>query len=701
MSFKLLAIRPLEGCNEKFLKNLKENQVYQFYNDYEFQDKSENKIVDFDKYVEVKKIQYKLSVPENLYSDKINISAIVGKNGSGKSALVELLIVCLNQLSYQLKGKELNTSASLRLAKEKSDKKINCEFFYLKDNIFFVIKIKENIFENPTQINVGGNLKKFNLKDFFYTEVINYSIYAYNSLEIGVWIDELFHKNDSYQIPIVINPKRESNDNGLAGIIDVNNEQFLLKQRLLVNLLKPIESNNLDFRKIGDNISAFELNFTEKKTKDFRFFKKKYVGDKELFVLDEEIEKITDKSQKEIKKEEFWKNIPKDGYFTFEINDSFTKTHAFTQIENLYNEVEKSFNLSDKIFNIYKVKIYLLYKIIGICYKYNDYNKFIDGLHNNNLNEFINHINKIENRSHITNKLMQTINYIRFYDQVWKKYEGLSNISLNDLSDDLNKISKDNDLPLIEILPPPFFEIDILLNNDKDKSIIKLDSLSSGEKQLIHSVSSIVYHLNNLNSVKATKGTIKYDYVNIILEEIELYFHPEYQRKFVDYILKSIENANLKNIKGINILFITHSPFILSDIPKQNVMLLEVNEDKKTKPREYRGDNTFGENIHQMLTDGFFISNTKGEFVISQINNFLEFYKKNIELKEKPETFDVDLALFKEIINLIGEDYVRKILNNHIDELRFHFGDKTYLDIEEEKLKNRLIEIEKIKNAKN
>jgi hypothetical protein len=32
MSFKLLAIRPLDGCNPKFLKNLEENRIYQFYN---------------------------------------------------------------------------------------------------------------------------------------------------------------------------------------------------------------------------------------------------------------------------------------------------------------------------------------------------------------------------------------------------------------------------------------------------------------------------------------------------------------------------------------------------------------------------------------------------------------------------------------------------------------------------------------------
>ncbi|MFK8285380.1 ATP-binding protein [Capnocytophaga canis] len=87
MSFKLLAIRPLKGCDKRFLKNLKEDKIYQFYNEYAFEQNANGEVID------VKKD--KSSVPENLYqlADselKINISALVGKNGSGKSSLLEL-----------------------------------------------------------------------------------------------------------------------------------------------------------------------------------------------------------------------------------------------------------------------------------------------------------------------------------------------------------------------------------------------------------------------------------------------------------------------------------------------------------------------------------------------------------------------------------------------------------------------------------
>ena len=32
--FKLIAIKPLKGCDNRFLKNLKTNEIYKFYNDF-------------------------------------------------------------------------------------------------------------------------------------------------------------------------------------------------------------------------------------------------------------------------------------------------------------------------------------------------------------------------------------------------------------------------------------------------------------------------------------------------------------------------------------------------------------------------------------------------------------------------------------------------------------------------------------------
>jgi len=112
MSFKLIAIRPLSECNSNFLKNLQPNYIYQLDQNYNFYD-SNNKILNntvsenLIERINIKKNQVndlydlKFSVPlldcEKFV--KINISAIVGKNGSGKSSLVELLYVAFYKIS--------------------------------------------------------------------------------------------------------------------------------------------------------------------------------------------------------------------------------------------------------------------------------------------------------------------------------------------------------------------------------------------------------------------------------------------------------------------------------------------------------------------------------------------------------------------------------------------------------------------------
>ena len=104
-------------------------------------------------------------------------SAIVGKNGSGKSTLINLLVGALNQLSLQLKGKEIKTTAELERTGKELDQKVYCEIFYEIDNNFYCLKVEDILcsFINITQ------KKDAEFEPFFYTNIINYSLYAFNS----------------------------------------------------------------------------------------------------------------------------------------------------------------------------------------------------------------------------------------------------------------------------------------------------------------------------------------------------------------------------------------------------------------------------------------------------------------------------------------------------------------------------------------
>lgn len=247
-------------------------------------------------------------------------------------------------------------------------------------------------------------------------------------------------------------------------------------------------------------------------------------------------------------------------------------------------------------------------------------------------------ISQINDLSHITRKIHQTIAYL-IYDvySYGLKDGGQGSIRLDKISDLWKsevfpkfRESADNfrnslAAAVIEhsIIPPPFMQSTIMLHEDGKESVtIDFETLSSGEKQQIYAISSVLYHLDNLDSVKYDKSDpnrIPYRNVLLIFEEIELYFHPELQQQFIKHLLDGIKRYDFNNIRGIHIILVTHSPYVLSDIPKENVLALTSNglpTGKKLK--------TFCANIHEMLKDSFFLSHgSQGDFAQWEIGHIM------------------------------------------------------------------------------
>mgnify|MGYP003146063112 CR=1 FL=1 len=681
MNFKLLAIRPLDKCGKKFLKNLQKNRIYKLYNEYSFY--SNGSLLDnFDannpEYSVIDKIEFKNTLPKDFFGSKVNVSAIIGKNGSGKSSIVTLFVSAINQMSIKLQIKgDLKTTANLISTGKDDQSKIHCEFYYQLESEYYIVTIEgeEFLFKN-----LKGEID-FNFEKFFYSNIINYSIHGFNSWELGDWIDNLFHKNDSYQIPIVINPKRERKDEGKAGIIDINNENYLLQQRLLSVVLM-----NKGFQ-VTQNLTVDFLKLDFKKSKSFFSYSNDIYQEGNDFTEEVDI------------KQNFYQILQSEKGISFRPNNNSQPSALYFGLDKILEIFKK--RLGIKVSSIpndflYRLDVYILYKIISICEKYVSYNNFITNDGKEKYKRYYididGFIDKLEgSQSHIILKLKQVVNFIKYYETIWKEFLNKSSttkISIKELSNEL--IAKSNSkLSLIELLPPAIFETRLFSKNNIDL----LDSISSGEMQLVHSTSSVIYHLSNLNSVEKDEVLVKYQYVNLVLDEIELYFHPEYQRKFLKRLLDDINSANLKAIKGINILIISHSPFVLSDIPSQNVLFLEVNESKQAIPKKYGSKNTFAENVHEILSNGFFLNNTMGEFAWSKIQDFLSFEDKDntrlIELKYKEKRAD-----FVRLIDLVGEKYVRNILKNHLEVL-----DKKYLGTTNriEKIQQ---EIEKLQSEK-
>ena len=331
------------------------------------------------------------------------------------------------------------------------------------------------------------------------------------------------------------------------------------------------------------------------------------------------------------------------------------------------------------------VELYIVKKLyrIGFTYKKYWYYMYNPGVANDEPIALSAIFNKVqfdhflealsEDDTHITMKLRQAINYLRFNplknddDGSWtkfsirKKQAETFKIKFNDFA----KRLIDFDDNIINCIPPSIFKFWLNINDEKEGES-ELEKMSSGELQLIYSIQSCLYHLNNLDSYKdsTNKDKIKYQNALLIFDEVELYFHPEFQRRLIKFLLDEIDQLGLDLVINIHALFVTHSPFIISDIPQNNLLKIETGE-----PKEF-DSLTFAANIHELLKDTFYLDANTGQHSIEVINELIKSLNEVLALKGKPgkkeerERKISTLLLLDshKIISAIGDVVVRRKL---------------------------------------
>jgi hypothetical protein len=701
--FRLLGLRtgkhnkPVseKEVTKDFIKVLNEETYYPLYSCYSY-DKKLNTLI------------YNSELDIDIFNDddknKVNvqISAIVGKNGSGKSTLLELIYlanynigcrcglleewITTGDSDYDKKCKEIpkgdyQKCKALSLTFElyfESGGKVG-KLTFNKESIKYFQEESRELGEILFKIlpDNGNELseKHEELTTLFYSIAINYSIYGLNSESLGKWVIPLFHKNDGYKTPLVINPMRDK------GNFDINEEMEFATYRLLSNLLYQQKAISTDGNQ--EKIYVTDKQYVEKIRFKFNPNKIKVqdIKDSGVFISGGE-ESL---------------NILLDLYAEF-YNETEQINVRLSQLpfkEAIQNYIVQKANKILRTYEEYKSK-YLIQDKIDTRFNWDKKDDFAKSLN--------------EDNSHITFKLKQALNYLRnclyLLDQKegneeseklkwdFNKKEEWFKFSLKEL---LNTMHSDETIDIIRNIPPSIFTIEIELSenssvNFKQKALFT--DLSSGEQQLIHSVNSVLYHLNNLNSAHySNDGRLAYTAVNIIFDEIELYFHPEYQRKFVSYLIDSINRlpfSEEKGVKAINVLFSTHSPFILSDIPSQNLLMLKIDELKGKSVQETKNNQTFGANIHDLLANSFFLEKGYiGEKAVEIINSVIT----KLNTWSDDESIEVsyeEQRRVRSIIGLIGNELIKGKLIEMYDE---RFNDYEFREIMAKEYEKRAKEL--------
>lgn len=596
---------------------------------------------------------------EGFYGSRINVEAIVGVNGSGKSSLFEIIYRVINNLSCLLnRGKRRKTADDLYYVKN-----LYAELYYvvngqlarissLGDKVEFQMGKEASV--TLTAIKDGmvssekvlmADFVKWAKENFFYTIVTNYSLQAFNAndykrerclilkdglddtmaetqAEGHVWMDSLFHKNDGYMTPIVLNPYRDE------GVFDLNKEHHLTLYRLSAILI---------YAQVHD-----------------RPFMEDYALDEILYTFDS-----SSLEKKYIEKQRMEFNVY-DG-FRF---SPLQHNDIGTEILKCYGVMD-GLNFDDALQKT--AAMYLVYKTFAIANSYPAYeefsglgelDKFTQGVEPDMMELIYKLVKTIKrDKSHISLKIRQTLHFLNALKMgtidtqkfLTRKISHREYFLCVDEGKDLRSMRD-----IQEYLPPSFFQIEILMNRFENgervnDTPIPIEQMSAGERQYLYTFSTYIYHVLNLLSIQESHR-VRYRNINLILDEVEICFHPEFQRRFVNELLGYIKRLFMNRNASFNILIATHSPFILSDIPQSNILYLE--DGKMVMTEDIK--NPFAANICDILYQSFFLKQGfVGEFARKKIKRMIE------RLLPGGYFLDDSEAEYHLLMELIGDPFLK------------------------------------------
>ncbi|MFD1604695.1 AAA family ATPase [Flavobacterium artemisiae] len=582
-------------------------------------------------------ISKSIKTPENFFKENISgVTAIVGKNGSGKTNLTEFI-------NYNLAHA---TNGSL-------ETHIKSEGLLIIDHWIFVQKEIE-IINEENLIEAGYKILR----------------YEYAPLDQGQqglrWYEM---ENNKY---IYYNPTFDlrgvSVQNNLVNISTtalVYNDLYNLKYVYPINNNSEITQldafQDMENSRICDFILNFELitkyiHFLPREIKiyllnnDF-FNKQNFYGDD----LNDPKKKSLDGLQDEL--DNLLKNLITDdfeAYFTTQRENSSVKYY------NLPIEEQKAFFFRLFFINVFQT---LINKEILFPKNY-----FVDALYEEVLKDSIENLDIHKSILTLKKNITEIINNAN-----WNNYE----LPLPDTYDskriNIYEYLGSLALPITEntvILNETILLMDELFDNRRIFTYEPHGQFSSGEKHLLTLYSRFFWARKQIKNSETRTHGIKGESIVIFIDEGEVALHPEWQRVFFDKIITFL--SELFKDKKIQLILTTHSPFVLSDIPQNNVLFLDKDENNNTKISNIEKEQTFGANIHELLADSFFLNEGfMGEFAKSKILDLINYLTFDDQIAEKENNikptgnWSEQSAL--EVINIIGEQVIKDRLLNLFD----------------------------------
>lgn len=190
----------------------------------------------------------------------------------------------------------------------------------------------------------------------------------------------------------------------------------------------------------------------------------------------------------------------------------------------------------------------------------------------------------------------------------------------------------------------------------KDVFKVYFSNMSKGEMMFVNHFSSLYKSLDSLGE-SPTRNII------LCLDEPEGAFHPEWARKYIYYLVTFLNKIKKNKHCKYQVIISTHSPFIVSDIPRNNISCIKLIEKDGVYMRvTQKSDFGFASNLYDIIKNDFFLESSIGEFATKEINKILKrIYKLN-------KYNEVEIEKIKSFISIIDDMFIQNKLNSILKE---------------------------------